>query len=626
LIRIIRYLGRLDKPMPIPDAQPGRTRPSFAQASDIDLFLATLEKFERGEINAEQWRAFRLLHGTYGQRQPGDLSMLRVKIPQGILLAPQLEALADVAVRFSRGFGHITTRQNVQLHFVRLHDVEPAMRALADAGITTQEACGNSVRNITGCPLAGVSRDEVFDPTPYAEAMTRHFLRHPLSSSLPRKFKIAFEGCAEDHALTAIHDIGLRAQVRPGDDGVVRGFRVSVGGGTATLPTSARVLVEFLPAGELLAVAEAIVRVFHRRGDRKRRQANRMKFLIRQLGWETFRAEVEAELATIRAAGIPPLPFPAEAPPVEEAPTWPRPPAPPLDAVAARARATPLRGPGVMPVVKADPADDAAFEAWRATNVRPQRQPGYASAAVTLTLGDVTADQLRIVADLSRAYADGAVRVTQAQDLVLRWVPEGELRPLFDRLAAAGLGKDGADTVADVVSCPGAESCRLAVTASRGLGHLLEQHLRARPELVAAARDLQIKVSGCPNGCSQHHVAGIGLQGSARKVEGRAVPQYFVLLGGGVDDGGARFGRLAAKIPARRIPEALERLIALYGARRKDGESATAFFARVAVEDAKAALAGLGELTAETARPEDFVDPGEDHEFKPESMEGECAA
>ncbi len=612
--------------MPNPDERTGRSRPSFAKKADVDLFLATLEKFERGEINAEQWRAFRLVHGTYGQRQPGDVSMLRVKIPQGILTAPQLEALAEVAARFSRGFGHVTTRQNVQFHFMRLHDVEPAMRVLADAGMTTREACGNSVRNITACPFAGVAPDEIFDPTPYAEAMTRHFLRHPLSSSLPRKLKIAFEGCPADHALTAIHDIGVRARIREEGGRNVRGFRVSVGGGTATLPRSAQPLVEFLPAGEILAVAEALVRVFHRLGDRQRRQASRMKFLIRQLGWEKFRAEVEGELAALRASGIPPLPFPAESPPVEEPPAWVRPPAPPLAAIAARVLATPLRGPGVVPIVTSDPADGAAYEAWRATNVCAQRQRGYATVTVTLPLGDVTADQLRILADISRAHADGAARVTRGQDVVLRWVPDADLRDLFDRLAAGGLGKDGAGTIADVVSCPGAESCKLAVTASRGLGRLLEHHLRARPDLVAAARDLTVKVSGCPNGCSQHHVAGIGLQGSARKVGGRSVPQYFVLLGGSVDEAGARFGRLTAKIPARRVPEALERLVALYRACRNDGESATAFFARVGVEEGKAALVDLAELAPETAQPEDFVDLGEDHEFKPESTEGECAA
>jgi sulfite reductase (NADPH) hemoprotein beta-component len=225
----------------------GRTRLSFASEADIDEFVATLERFERGDLTPDQWRAFRLVRGTYGQRQTGDLQMLRVKIPQGVLSAMQLAALADVGERYSRGFGHITTRQNVQFHFMKLHDVEPAMRRLADAGLTTREACGNSVRNITCCPYAGVSPDEVFDVTPYAEALTRYFLRHPLSASLPRKFKIAFEGCSADHALTPIHDIGWRGLVRDTGSGAQRGFRVTVGGGTSIMCKSGRLLYDFLP-------------------------------------------------------------------------------------------------------------------------------------------------------------------------------------------------------------------------------------------------------------------------------------------------------------------------------------------------------------------------------------------
>src|SRR5438876_10075668 len=215
----------------------GRSRLSFASDADIDEFVSTLERFERGDLTPDQWRQFRLVRGTYGQRQTDDAQMVRVKIPQGVLTADQLEALADVAERYSRGFGHITTRQNVQLHFVKLHDVEPAMRRLAEAGLTTREACGNSVRNITACPFAGRADDERFDVTPYAEALTRYLLRHPLSSTLPRKFKIAFEGCAGDHVMTAINDLGFRAALSP--DGRGRGFRVTVGGGTAILATSA---------------------------------------------------------------------------------------------------------------------------------------------------------------------------------------------------------------------------------------------------------------------------------------------------------------------------------------------------------------------------------------------------
>ncbi|HEY5677726.1 MAG TPA: nitrite/sulfite reductase, partial [Myxococcales bacterium] len=302
-----------------------RTRAPFSRSEDVDLFLEKLGQFERGEISADAWRAFRLLNGTYGQRQEGDLSMLRVKIPQGVLEAAQLRALAEVADRWSRGFCHLTTRQNVQFHFVKLAEVEPAMRLIADAGVTTKEACGNSVRNITCCPRAGVAKDEVFDPTPYGEALTRHLLRHPLSSTLPRKFKMAFEGCPEDHALTSIHDLGFRARISTEGGAPRRGFEVRAGGGTATLPTSARVLVDFLPADDILALAEAVLAVFHRMGERKNKNAARMKWLIRKIGWDAFRAEFETELAAVRARGAPHLPFPPDDPPAEAAPAWERP-------------------------------------------------------------------------------------------------------------------------------------------------------------------------------------------------------------------------------------------------------------------------------------------------------------
>src|SRR5262252_8798009 len=278
----------------------GRARLSFASESDIDEFVSVLEKYERGEITPDQWRAFRLVRGTYGQRQAEDAQMLRVKIPQGVLSADQLEALADVGERYSRGFGHITTRQNVQFHFVKLHDVEPAMRILADAGLTTREACGNSVRNITACPYAGVAADERFDVTPYAESLTRYLLRRPMSSTLPRKFKIGFEGCSTDHVMTSVNDLGFRAVVGP-DGG--RGFRVTAGGGTAIMTTSAGLLHEFLPASEILRVAEAVLRVFKRLGDYEHKQRNRMKFMIKTLGWTRWREEYDRELTAARLRG-----------------------------------------------------------------------------------------------------------------------------------------------------------------------------------------------------------------------------------------------------------------------------------------------------------------------------------
>jgi len=605
----------------------GRTRLSFADESEVDDFVATLGRFERGEISPDQWRAYRLVRGTYGQRQATDAQMLRVKIPQGVLDVAQLHAVADACERYSRGFAHITTRQNFQLHFVKLHEVEHAMRRLAEAGLTTREACGNSVRNITACPYAGVAADEVFDVTPYAEALTRYLLRHPMSSTLPRKFKIAFEGCPADHAVTAINDIGWKARVRVVDGATARGFRVTIGGGTATLAKSGDVLHEFIPVDAMLEVAEAILRVFHRLGDYAHKHKNRMKFLVRALGFPVWRAEYEKALTEVRDEGGVRLPFDPEQPPLEIGPDWARPTPPMPGDVARSVRAAEVRGPGIVPETRlALPVLQADFRRWMATNVRPQKQGGHAIVTVTVPLGDLTGAQLRVLADLALGYGDGSVRVTHDQDLLLRWVRVGELADLYDRLSSAGLGLDGADTLADVTSCPGAESCRLAVTQSRGLGKLLGDHLRARPDLVAAVPDLDIKISGCPNGCGQHHIAGLGFQGSVRRVGGRAAPQYFVMVGGGVDDAGATFGRLAARVPARRIPDVVERLIALYSEDRAPAETALAFFRRVEITRVKSLLADLEALSEDDAAPNDFIDLGEKETFEVETQEGECMA
>ena len=605
----------------------GRSRLSFADEAEIDEFVRVLEAYERGELGPDEWRAFRLVRGTYGQRQTGDFQMLRVKIPQGVLDARQLEALADVAERWSRGFAHVTTRQNFQFHFMALHDVEKALRRLAEVGLTSREACGNSVRNVTACPYAGVASDELFDVTPYAEALTRHLLRRPIASTLPRKFKVAFEGCAEDHACTAINDIGWRARFRREGDRVERGFRVTAGGGTSILPTSGRVLFEFLPAREMLDVAEAILRTYQRLGDYQHKQRNRMKFLIASLGWDNWKAEVERDLSEVRATGGAPLPFDPEDPPAEEAPTPGRPTAPAPGAIAERASAALLRGPGVRPETRtALKVLDHDLHRWARTNVRPQRQQGYSTVTVSLPLGDLTAVQLRVLGELSLAYGDGTLRTAVDQDLVFRWIRTAEVPALYARLAAVGLQFGNAGTIANVTSCPGAESCRLAVTQSRGLGKLLSDHLAQHPDRVAASGHLDIKISGCPNGCGQHHIAGLGFQGSVRQVAGRAAPQYFVMVGGGIHDDGARFARLAAKIPARRLPEALDRLIDLFVAQRAEGETARAYFQRVDLAQVKAALAGLEALPPEQATPQDFVDLGEQGEFKLETMEGECSA
>jgi sulfite reductase beta subunit-like hemoprotein len=599
----------------------GRGRLSFADERDVDEFVDTLGKYERGEISAEDWRKFRLVRGTYGQRQPEAVHMLRVKVPQGILTSSQLRAMAGVATSYSRGFGHITTRQNVQLHFVPLEQVEDAMRALAATGLTTREACGNSVRNITACPYAGVSEGEIFDVTPYAEAMTRYFLRHPLSASLPRKFKIAFEGCPEDHAVAAIHDIGWRARIVNGR----RGFRVTVGGGTAILVNSGALLYDFLPVEEMLDVAEAVIRVFHRFGDRKHMQRNRMKFLIKSLGWEEWRRRFDAALQEFRTEGGAALPFATDAVPVEDAPNWPKP-APLTPKMAAALAETAVKGPGIVPgSVRLQTLSDA-FVRWTRTNVRRQRQAGYACITARLPLGDFTSGQAQVLADLAEAYADGTVRLSIDQNVIFRWVPKGAVKDFYERLEAAGLAAPDAATIADVTSCPGAETCRLAVTQSRGLGRVLTEHLSAHPELVDAVPSGDIKISGCPNGCGQHHISAIGFQGSVRKLSGRAVPQYFVLVGGGITDAGAHFGKVVSKVPAHRLTDALDRLVGLYRERREGDESLGAFFRRLSPAIATDALKDLAELRPENTTPDDFIDLGESQAFTPEVMDGECAS
>src|SRR5262245_37110574 len=413
-----------------------------------------------------------------------------------------MRAMAGVAARYSRGFCHITTRQNIQYHFVLLSVVEEVMRTLGDEGLTTREACGNSVRNITGCPYAGTSANEIFDVTPYAEALTRYFLRHPLAAKLPRKFKIAFEGCAEDHAAASINDLGWRARIVDGK----KGFRVTVAGGTSILPVSGYVLYDFLPVEQMFNVAEGVVSAFHRYGDYKPPRRTHMKFAGQALGWDGYRASVEKVTDEFKKEGGASLKCDPETVRSETGPDWAPAEAPTLQAVAAAA-STPVNGPGIMPnTVRLQPLPDA-FVRWMRSNVSKQRQQGYYHVTVRLPLGDFTSGQMRVLADLSEAYGDGSMRLTVEQNVLFRWVRRESIEPFYQRLAAAGLGAPDAGRLSDVVSCPGAESCRLAVTQSRGLGRALTEHLSARAELVDLVPSGHLKISGCPNGCGQHHIA-----------------------------------------------------------------------------------------------------------------------
>jgi sulfite reductase (NADPH) hemoprotein beta-component len=572
----------------VPHPPPGRL--GFARKADVDLFVERLEAFERGELSADDWRSFRLLNGVYGQRQDG-LMMIRAKLPGGIVTPEQLEALADVAERFAGGKGHVTTRQNVQFHFVPEADVELALHRLADAGITTREACGHSVRNWTCCPFAGVAKDEPFDPTPYVEALARHLLRGPYSSTLPRKLKPSLGGCCgTDCSQAFINDLGFLARVRDGR----RGFQVLAGGGLSTLRRSALTVEEFVPEGELLEAADAVIRVFHRIGNRHNRAKARLKWAIDKLGADAFLAEYRAERERIRAEGGVPLVLPPQpAPPVRRAP--------------------------LAQVATAEPG----FPAWARDSVRPQKQAGFSSVVIRLVLGDITAAQLRALAPLIAQLGEGELRTTNEQNLVLRWVPDARLPVLHRELARIGLALAGANTLADVTSCPGASSCKLAVTASRGLGAQLTALLDRRPDLVAAAKGLDVKVSGCPHGCGQHYIAGIGFQGGMRKVAGRPAPQYLVYAGGGLRGDRAEFGRLIGKVPARRAAATVERLLDFY---IEEGATGHAFWASVPLDRLRALIADLEKLADHDATEDDFIDLGEARAFEVQTGEGECAS
>jgi sulfite reductase beta subunit-like hemoprotein len=577
----------------------------FGSQGDIEEFVRVLEAFERGEIGPDDFRTFRLTRGIYGQRQD-DVQMIRVKIPQGILSGDQLRALAGVARAYSRGFGHVTTRQNVQFHFVKMAVVPEAMAALERAGLTTREACGNTVRNITACPMAGVCTTEPFDVTPYGEALTRFFLRNPICQALPRKFKIALSGCPTDCALGAMHDIGVIARTREAGGRREIGFKVVIGGGLSVSPQNAWVLHEFLPPDRLIPVCEAVVRVFDRTGNRKNKGQARMKYAIRKLGWEAFRAEIEKEAQGIPATRDPEVERYAE----DGRPS--RPDAP--DDLHAR--------------VAAGGSD--AFRAWAATNARPQQQRGYSMAFVTLPRGDITAAQMERIAGLIEARGNGTLRTAVDQNLLLRWVRSEDLPAVYQTLAEIGLGSGEAGRLLDPTSCPGAESCKIAVTGSRELVQSVKQVLQDQAgnggrDLIAAAADLRIKVSGCPNSCGQHHVAGIGFHGAARNIEGRLVPVYQMFLGGSVDGDGAHFGVRSVKIPARRVPQAITRLLALFRDERKPEETALAFFKRVEAERVQAVLGDLVNVTAADLSPEDYQDLGEEKPFELSHQEGECA-
>jgi sulfite reductase (ferredoxin) len=597
---------------------------------EIDIYETQIELRRQGKLDEKIFAETRLRRGVYGQRYDngqrhdgfasrelpypsGELTkgpstvwdapgMVRIKIPFGGLVAEQLEVLADVAEEYSDGIAHVTTRQDFQLHFVHIDDTPDLMRRLAAVGITTQEACGNSVRNVTGCPLSGVCHDEAFDVSPYARALTHFLLGHQDAQDFGRKFKISFSGCM-DHpcALAHMHDLGVVAKVRNAEGSEERGFAVYVGGGLGAVPHQAKLLYDFLPAGELLPVAQAICRVFARLGEKRNRGRARIKFLVAKLGIDEFRRLVEEERRIL---------------PLDEQWTaW-------LDDLAVTDEA-PTRPPSELPAGDSTPG----FSDWRRSNTAPQRQEGYAVVTVHLPLGDLTATQLRALADISRRYNGGRLRTTVEQNLVLRYVPRGDLPELHDELEAAGLAESGAGTLVDITACPGTDTCKLGISSSRGLAAELRRRVAERRfRQDDAVQSLRIKVSGCFNSCGQHHIADIGFYGVSRKHGNHAVPHFQVILGGQQHENAAAYGLAVVAVPSKRIPEVVDRVTALYVDERQGDETFQAFTKRVGKARIRALLEDLTAIPDYTDDPTTFSDWGDPREYTIGDLGvGECA-
>jgi sulfite reductase (ferredoxin) len=581
---------------------PGHVIPILER--EFDDFDTEATRFLAGETPETEFIGFRLKQGVYGQRQ-ADVQMIRVKLPMGGITPDQLEAFADVIEKYvPLKKGHITTRQNIQMHHMPLTDAAKVIRELSDAGLSSREGCGNTVRNVTGDPWAGIAPDELFDLTPYAGAYVRYFVRHPTTQLMPRKVKTAFEGSpSSDRSLTGIHDIAFIARERDG----VRGVEVRVGGGTSIMPRIAPTLYEFvgLDDGEYLKVAEAVFRIFDRQEWlRANRARARLKVFVDKFGIDELRRQVEEEL---------------QGDWVQERD---------FDVAGLRLDVDEEASAPEAPVAAPSPnGDTSEFDRFLASNVRAQRQDGFSAVQVAVPRGDLDPEQLRALADIARRYSGGWVRTTVHQNLLLRWVRDESVYAVWRELVALGLGDAGADEIGDVVSCPGTDSCKLGITSSMGLNAAVRERLAAMNITDPLTKRIHIKMSGCPNGCSQHHIANIGFYGASIKVGEHTIPAYVAHIAGNFEGGDIVYGqRLKVRLPAKRAPEAVERWLRFYESAREEGEEFNAFAARVgtkAFEDEVRDLAMPVEFGLETMNH--FIDWNRNVPFQVIRGEGECA-
>jgi sulfite reductase beta subunit-like hemoprotein len=593
-------VGSLENPE-VYERVPGHVIPIIER--EFDDFDTEAGKFLHGETPEDQFIGFRLKQGVYGQRQP-DVQMCRIKLPFGGVNPAQMDVLADVVERWAPlNKGHITTRQNIQIHHIPLAEMAELIRRISAVGLSSREGCGNTVRNVTGDPWAGVAEDETFDPTPYAGAYARYFVRHPTTQLMPRKVKTAFSSSDADRAITGIHDVGFIPRLRDG----VKGFEIRVGGGTSIMPRVAPTLNEFVTAddGEYLKWTEAALRIFDRQDWlRVNRARARIKVLIDKIGMDEFRKLVDAELegdwVGERDFDVERLRFDDD----EEA-----------------GAPDPLENP-------ASPNGDAPeYESFLAGNVTPQRQDGFSTIEVKVTRGDLTPEQYRGLGQIMREFTGGYARVTVQQNFVLRWVRDEAIYDIWRRLGELRLSDAGADEITDVVSCPGTDSCKLGITSSMGLNQAVQQRLEEMKITDELTKQLHIKMSGCPNGCSQHHIANIGFYGASLKVGDKTIPAYIAHIGGNYEGGEVVYGhRLKARLPSKRVPDAVERWVRFYEEKRSDGETFNQFAERIgsdAFEEKVKDLAMPVDFSLQTMGM--FIDWDRSDPYKVERGEGECA-
>ncbi len=561
---------------------------------DIIELEEKIRKFREGSIDPEKFRSLRLARGVYGQRQPG-VQMVRIKVPYGKLTVKQIRKVADLTEEYSTGNIHLTTRQDIQLHFVSLDRTPELWAELEKDELTMREACGNTVRNVTASPTAGIDPQEPFDVTPYADALYKYFLRHPAGQDLGRKIKIAFSSSEADTALTYIHDVGFIPRVEIINGQIVRGFKVLAGGGLGAQPFLAKTAFEFLPADEIIPFTESLLRVFDRYGERNNRHKARLKYLVNQVGLDEV-----LRLANVEKAALPAQTIPVHAETV-------------IPATTETKTFTTFRV-----------SDDPAFVEWKKANVFAQKQDGWSGVYVQVPLGNILSGKAREFATIAERYAADDIRVTPGQSFLLRFVPASALPALYRELHAIGLAGTGADALADITSCPGTDTCNLGISSSTGVALALEEAVRAEfPELVSD-RSISIKISGCMNSCGQHGLAQIGFHGSSLKSGELVVPALQLLLGGGTTgNGNGRIAEKVIKFPSRRAKAVLRTLLSDYRTNSLTGETFNTYYDRNGKNYFYQLLKPLADSSSVSG--EELTDWGQETPFETAIGVGECA-